>query len=222
MAEEKKPPSEKNLERTLEAKRQAKIAASRIRNFLKRKNTVWGEMGQLFSSLFSDDRLTRQASALFMFGLLGLILVIFTAVQRFWDAKKTNSLAEAFRKNQKIEETLKKGSEETKNKVFMTSLGSFTIELKEIAKQRLGSGQVNMAEIEIILRCDVQDTCDFIEDNRVPVRNQLSNVLTAMDRQDFLSREGKKKLKTRISRKLNDWLKHGKIEDVYFSKIIMS
>jgi flagellar basal body-associated protein FliL len=50
----------------------------------------------------------------------------------------------------------------------------------------------------------------------------MTNVFVALDREDLLSREGKRKLKNIIIKKLNGWLPHGKVEDLHYSKLLVS
>ena len=59
------------------------------------------------------------------------------------------------------------------------------------------------------------------QDNLDQVRNQITNVLLPLERDQLLSREGKKKLKKALIERLNVWLPKGKVDDVFFSKLLL-
>jgi len=208
-------------ELAFEAKRQAQAAASAVKHFFTRKENIWAELPDIFPSLFSSDKPTRRMSLLFICSLLGAILVTWVGLYRYWESKKVVILAETQRKAKHFEDMIRREAEETKRRGSLITLGNFTVELMEVAKQQLGVGEVNMAEIEIVLLCDGQETRDFIEQSGAQVRNQMTNILVPINREELLSREGKKRLKTLMVRKLNEWLPHGKIEDVYFAKVVL-
>jgi flagellar basal body-associated protein FliL len=204
----------------LGAKQRAKVATQKLKLYFTKKGTIWSDLPQMFASLLSGDRPTRRMAALFFLSLSGLILVSSIAIHRYWEAKKKTLLAEAQRHAKHLSELIKKETEEARRRASLVSLGKYTIELKEMVEQTLGLNQLNTAEVEIVILCDGKETREYIESHMVYVRNQMTNVLIAMDREELTSREGKKRIKMLITRRLNEWLPHGKVEDIYFSKLI--
>lgn len=80
----------------------------------------------------------------------------------------------------------------------------------------------NIAELELVVECDSPDTHTYIEENLVQARNQLTDIFLSMERDDLLSREGKRKLKKRLIERLNGWMPRGKIQNVFFAKLVVA
>jgi flagellar basal body-associated protein FliL len=104
----------------------------------------------------------------------------------------------------------------------MLNLGLFTIALKPVAERPTTGSFVNMAEVEIFAECDGKETQEYLEENLAQARNQLNGVFLSVDREELLTRDGKRKFKKRILELLNGWLPHGKIRAVYFSKLVVA
>jgi flagellar basal body-associated protein FliL len=201
------------------------LANSRARMRARAGNIVL-QIPQLFSGLISPDRPTRRMSLLFLLSLAGLIVVVMIGTQRYWGAKRKIQLALAERRAQKMTEQLRKDSDAAEQRASMLNIGTFSVELKS-SVPRTSSGRVfNTAEVDVVLQCDSSETRSYLDEHIVEARNQLTNVFTAIDREEFLTRDGKKKLKREIARKLNAWisqaLPHAKVQDVFFSKLLMS
>lgn len=181
------------------------------------------EIPQLFTSLWSPDGPTRKMSLVFVLSLGCAVIVSSVATQRIWKTKRQLRLIEEQRKARELHELAEKEAAEQRRKDSVLSLGSFNLELKTVPSQTrsVGVGVLNMAELEIILMCDGLDTKDYLNQHMIQARNQLTNVFIALDRDELMSQEGKKRLKKSILRKLNSWLPHGKIEDLYFSRLLI-
>ena len=65
---------------------------------------------------------------------------------------------------------------------------------------------MNMAEVEIQVQCDKKETCDFLDGQSAKVKDEVTQVFTAMERDELLSKEGKKKMKRKIIDRLNLFL----------------
>jgi len=204
------------------AGRQVKSVAAVFQKFTKRKGNIWMELPQIFPSLFSNDPPTRRMSFLFILSFIGFLGVSSVVIQRYWSAKKEVALRESQRMAKRLGDYVKKETEETKRRASVITMGSFSMELKNPLGRTPANSKVDMAELEVVLLCDDKETREFIEENMVKVRNQMSNILTAVDREELMSRDGKKKMKRLIIRRLNEWLTHGKIEDLYFSKLLLN
>lgn len=180
---------------------------------------------EVFQGLKSPDRLTRQMSALFVVCVAGTILFsTWTLVRlksRLHFEKKKVQVAEASA-SKNLGEFFRKQHDEAMIKAVMANLGSFTLELKAVPGMKVGPGANNIAEIEIEAECESKETRLFIEANLPQVKNELTNVFTALDRAELLSRDGKRKLKKQIRDRLNKWLPSGKVVELYISKLIVS
>lgn len=204
------------------APQQAKAVAVAVRTYFAKKDSLGREFLDLFSSLFSFDPSTRRMAALFFISLTGVILISVVCVKQSWDARKLRIVLEAQQRAIRLKELMRREADGAKLRASTVGLGGFILELKDVPNRKQGPSDLNMASVEIVLLCDEAETRTYIESNIVQVRNQLTNVFTSMDRDEFLSREGKRKIKSILIRKLNEWLPHGKVEDLYFSKLIIT
>jgi flagellar basal body-associated protein FliL len=180
------------------------------------------EIPQIFLQLVSRDAATRKATFIFIVGTVGIFTVLFLTVQHFWNSKmeqrKHYSQTEALRKS---ELKLKESAKNSQNaRTFV--LGSFNIELKEAPDHKFRDGVVNMGRMELTVLCDHEETKEFIEQNLIQARGQISPHLIAIAREEILSREGKNELKNLLLKKLNAWLPNGKVLELYISSLIIT
>ena len=209
-------------EKTQQAAKQAKAAAVAVRNYFSKKGTLWKDIFTIPSSLFSRDPATRRMTLLFFLSLAGFLSVSTYGIKRYWAMKRARVMAEVHLRARHLKELVERETDEARRLASTLSLGSFTLELNELVHQKNTVGQVNMAEVEVVILCDSAETREYIDQNMIQVRNQMTNVFTMIERDELLSRDGKRRIKTILIRKLNEFLPHGKIEDVYFSKLIVS
>ncbi len=106
----------------------------------------------------------------------------------------------------------------------LVSIGAFNIELAPLkGGQRLAPGVMNMAEIEITLECETRNACEMIQARMVETRNQITNALTPLERDELLSKDGKGRIKRRVIDRVNAWLTtEGKVRDLYFSRLLLT
>ena len=109
-----------------------------------------------------------------------------------------------------------KRAEEAKRRNTTMVVGVFEMEVVE-GNMR----SPNSAELEIVVECDDKPTCDHIQKNGTPVRNEILSALSPMSREELLSREGKARLKRQIIERLNAFVPSGKIENVYFTRLVV-
>jgi flagellar basal body-associated protein FliL len=219
------PPSETkkaDKELVLHAGRRAKAAASAVKKYLSGKRGFWRDLLELFPSLISNDRPTRRMAVLFFISLLCFLSLVTFVLKRYWDSRKEMLIAEALIHAQKVSEVIKKETEQARRKASMLSVGRFTLELKDAPDQKLSGSQENMAEVDLVILCDQAETRDYLEHHLVQLRNEMTGVFTALDREELLSRDGKRKLKSLLIQRINDWLPEGHVEDIYFSKLLIS
>jgi flagellar basal body-associated protein FliL len=187
------------------------------------------EIGEVFRAIGSKDGPTRWMSLAFVLSAVALVGTLYVGGKRWWERGPGNPKKAREQNEQaaRMSEFIKKQSEDAKTRAAIVSLGSFTIELKDPETPdgkpaRRVSGVMNMAEIEIVLDCGERDTRIWVEENMAAVKNQLTNVLTPVERDELFTREGKKRLRKRMMDKLNSWLPHGKVQDIYFPKLVVS
>jgi flagellar basal body-associated protein FliL len=184
---------------------------------------AWNHAVGITKDLISSDQPTRKMARYFFVSVAGIVFVLVASGIYFHDVRLKLKAAST-EQGKNLGDFLAKQAEEAKLKFTSQSLGTFSIELKTAdgVQGKRSQGVMNLAEIEIVVTCDEKETCDFLEDNMPQVRNQLTDVFTAMERDDLLSKEGKRRLKGRVLQKLNLWLPKGKIENLYFDKLVVS
>jgi flagellar basal body-associated protein FliL len=182
----------------------------------------------LFKSIGSSDAPTRRMSIFFFLSLFGVIALGVLVIQRnsrLEQERLARIEAEAKDAAERDEEAALLGGHEAADhskSSSMLNLGQFTIALKPVKERPKSGSFVNMAEVELVAECDSKDTHDFLEENLAQARNQLNGVFLSVDREELLTREGKRKLKKRILELLNGWLPHGKVRGIYFSNLIVA
>jgi hypothetical protein len=115
-----------------------------------------------------------------------------------------------------------------------TSLGlgvfSFDVRLptSEPGRDDAGAARrapIGMAQVEVYLQCDSKRTCDFLSERAVEVKSIVSGSLVGIERTELFAPEGKRRLKRlimdRLNHSLDDWLDQGKVDDVFFSKLMV-
>ncbi len=174
----------------------------------------------LSRGLSSKDPATRRMTMLFWLAILGFGTCIAFGGFHLYQKSRAKKAAEVDAMSAFIE----KQSEEARLKVTQVTLGSFFVDLKPIlnGKKKAPPGVAHLAEIEMVVHCDVKASCDWVEDHLTQARNEVVTTLSTLDRDDLLSVEGKARIKARILEQLNHWLPQGKILDVYFSKLVAS
>jgi flagellar basal body-associated protein FliL len=183
-----------------------------------------GTVREVFQGLSSPDVPTRNAAILFVLSLAGIVFVLILAGSYFWQSRKLmhDELANTGDAGKNFGEFIRKQSEEAKRKYTFQSLGTFNIELKPVDSEVKAKGVMNMAEVEIQAQCDKKETCEFLEDQSAKVKDEVTQVFTAMERDELLSKEGKKRMKKKIIDRLNLFLTEGKVENLFFSKLIIN
>lgn len=160
-------------------------------------------------------------SLLFFLSLAGVCVVMVLGFQYYQQLHRKNV---ADQSAQQLGEFLRKQAEEAKHKASQVAIGSFYIEIKKHpdAPARTPPGVSHLAEIELVLDCDEKGTRDYIEAHQPQVRNELTNVFLATDREELMSRDGKKRLKKAVMDRMNQWLPKGTVKDVYITKLTIS
>lgn len=187
-----------------------------------KKTSVFGETLEAYKGIRSPDRMTRRASLGLWTSTLGFILTIVLAV---WvatgriRAPKQLTTEELVAQKQH-EETLRKKAEIAALKDLMVSLGDFSFQVTTPSGPVRGSIK-DLGEIEVVARCSEPKVCVYITAHKVQAQHEVTAVLKPITRDELVSVDGKKRLKKKIMLRLNAWLPHGQIEDLYFAKVLV-
>ncbi|MBI2712733.1 MAG: flagellar basal body-associated FliL family protein [Bdellovibrio sp.] len=182
----------------------------------------WREISLVFTGIASADAQTAKMSLIFILSFSGIVYLIGTTAYQSSKRSAEIRAKENAAKMARSAALAKKLGEEERLKESLLNMGRFTLELIPAEGKRPPHGIVNMAEVEFVLQCDSPETRHYIEGNFTLARNLMVTALVPMEREDLLSHEGKKKWKAILLRVLNQWLTHGKVQDVYFSKMIIN
>lgn len=172
-------------------------------------------------NLFSKDPDSRRISFLFFVSLAGIVTVTTLYSTRLWRAYSLRPSPKKKTEESKMIEAVRKEAEEAKRKGNAFNIGTYKIQFSPVTEKLL-PGETNMALVDIVVLCDSVQTREFLEPRIVQIRNQIYNALTPIDREEFVSKDGKRKLKALLIKKINELIPHGKIDDVYFSKLLMN
>jgi flagellar FliL protein len=182
-------------------------------------------LAEIFRGLRSKDAPTRRMARLFFVSFIGFFVVAGYGTRLFWENRHKDgphALSETEQDQLHLGEFILHQAEENKHKAGLVNMGTFSVQLKEIPGQHGAPGVMNLAELEIVLETDSKETRQWIEENLAQARNQITNSFVGFDRDEVLTRDGKKKLKKMLLEKLNTWLIKGKVEDLFFSKLVVS
>lgn len=182
------------------------------------------DLPQVLEGLGSPDAPTRRMARLFLLscvlflGTLGVGFVYYLTP----DPTKPKELTYVERDAKTFSDFVQKQVDLTRHRATFLQLGSFTIELKPIAGSIPGRGVLNLAEIELFVQCDSIETRNYLFQHQVRVRDRVTHMMPLMDREELISREGKKKLKARIVKGLNEFLPQGQVQEAFFSKLLIN
>ena len=184
------------------------------------------DVKNLLLGWLSRDRRTRNGTVVFWLSCFILVFVSASAWKsysqyRYFQKHGMNEAQVAVQLRNELEaEKIK----EAKLHTILVPLGAFTLELAAPkANQGLPRGMMNVAEIEITLECETHDACETIQARLIEAKNQVTNALTPLERDELLSREGKNRIKRRVLDRLNSWLPtEGKVRELYFSRLLLT
>lgn len=168
------------------------------------------------------DAPSRKMALVFFLSLGVLALALGMAYQRylrFQDLKALSSGSAAFEDASKnIGEFIHKQAETARHRFSTLPLGRFNVEVRPAVGSE---GDFQSAEIEIVIECDSKETRYFIEDNMPRVRDQITNVLLPLERDELMTRDGKKLLKKKLLDRVNAWLPEGQVIELFFLDVIV-
>ncbi|MGK5086352.1 flagellar basal body-associated FliL family protein [Bdellovibrionota bacterium FG-2] len=195
-----------------------------LESFLETTKSLATLFKEAATGILSKDRLTRRMAFFFWISSLGYLGVCGMGFKYHCAAtsRERQSERRIHEEKQNLSIFIKKQADDARRKAATLTLGTFWVELNSDFEGKTPFGLVNMAEIQIILECDSKETRVFLETNLVVVRDKFATLFTAMDRDEIMSREGKRSVKRKLLEKINTWLPSGKVEEIYFSKLHFS
>jgi len=182
----------------------------------------WRTFRELLLALKSADAPTRRAAVLFHLGILGVLAVLFLSILHL--KHRLNPVHVQTIEEQQAEilkQILEKEKMSKEQHAEIFRVGSFGMQMKDVAGSKPLPGVVGMAELEIQVQCDTKETCQYLAENVIPLKDLVAPMLNPMDRDVLMSVEGKEKLKLTLQDKMNRWLPKGHIEKVFLSRLLI-
>ncbi len=167
----------------------------------------------------SPDRRTRRMAWLFLVSCLGILFTLRLGWKHLMHKFETNE--KPYEYGADFREYMAHKRKLRELRPVTAYVGVFTLELKR-PKQVTPPGILNVAEIEIVVECDDEETSKKIEGSLDIVRDKITSLLVAKDRDELLSLGGKQDLKNEIKKQLNQWLHGEKIHNVFFIRMIIN
>jgi len=183
-----------------------------------------GLVTQMFVALKGPDAPSRNMAILFFLSLIMVATVFGVSLRRYLQYRQAHPVAagdSAPDVSQNFGEFIQKQADSAKQRVSQVKLGKFTVSLQPVEGPQAAPGVLSVAEVEIVVLCDNRETRFYIEERIAMAQDQITAVLGTLDREDLLGREGKKRLKKQLMDKLNEWLPNGRVDDLFFSSLLV-
>ena len=180
------------------------------------------DLPKMFLSLMSSDPWTRAISWLFILSLVGFFSAAGLGIQRIWDAKDKRSLQKKELERHLAELEKKTQMMAQDRERFWVKFDSFRVELREITYPGEIKQTVAIGLVEISLRCDSPSTAKYVAEHAVQAQDQVTKAFVGVTRDSLLTNAGKNQIKIVITKMLNNWLPAGRVDEVYFSKLIVN
>jgi flagellar basal body-associated protein FliL len=182
----------------------------------------WKEVAR---ALRSTDGPTRRMAIVFWISIVGAGWTgAWTFKRVFFPAKPPPPVPTALELEQQriLDEFLAKQREDAQRAVGQLLLGSFTFSLQEIPGEPKARGAQNLAEVEISIECDSTETCSRIEASMTSLRDQILAAFSGLDREAVMSTLGRTRMKETVLLKLNQFIGKGRVQKVFFTKLIVN
>ncbi len=137
-------------------------------------------------------------------------------------AEQRAQLSEAEKLARHAQEILKRAQDDARIHSSQILIGTFQVELNQAPGEKKIRGMRYVADLDVVVVCDDKPTREYIQENLLAARGQVSSAIVPMQRADMLTREGKNHLKRLMQLKLNAWLPFGKVEEVHFVRLILN
>lgn len=102
--------------------------------------------------------------------------------------------------------------------------------LEPSAQENLGNYQVVLKaepgqphdfdlRVDIVAQCSTKEACATLKEKNIEARDVINPVLSSITRDEFLTLQGKNRVRRRIAEQLSGMVKNGKIEEVHFTDL---
>lgn len=199
------------------AKDTANQAAQKFKDITDRLKAN-GPLMYLVTSIISPDGPTRRAGILFYIASFSTIAIAWTAVKVMTSPKPK----EGMQNTEEVGDFLDRQAEFARRKASTIDLGEFTFDVKHRADEPKPKGVFGLAVITLMAECDAKETCQILESQIPIVRNHVLNALSNIEREELLSRDGKKKVRKAVMDRLNTWLPRGRVDQIYVTKMVVA
>ncbi|MBL7715290.1 MAG: flagellar basal body-associated FliL family protein [Bdellovibrionales bacterium] len=199
------------------AKDTASQAAKKFKDLTDRLKAN-GPMMYLLTSIVSPDVPTRRAGLLFYLASFTAISITWTAVKVLTSPKPKEGKAGS----EEVGDFLDRQAEFARRKASTIDLGEFTFDVKHRPDEPKPKGVFGMAVVTLMAECDAKETCQILEEQIPIVRNHVLNALSNIEREELLSRDGKKKVRKAVMDRINTWLPRGRVDQVYVTKLVVA
>ncbi|MCM2324185.1 MAG: flagellar basal body-associated FliL family protein [Oligoflexia bacterium] len=182
------------------------------------------QAADILRGLVSPDRPTRWMSLFFLCSVLGVVAVVAVVAARYsrYQATHKSGLSGVEQTTKQINEFLRKQAEDARQRASLLPIGGFVVEFRPMPGKRLPPGAMNMAQLDLVIECDSKETRDLLQEQQPKVRNQISTALMGLDRDEVMTRDGKRKLRKSIVDNINVWLPRGKATDVFLTRFLIN
>ena len=198
---------------------------SRFRRYVWYIGAVFTAFAEVLKSLRHFDSGTRVAALLFITSLISgaafgvLVIYRFSSDSGvFW--KKAKESPEG---SSSIKQLVEKQNSKSHHEATTLNLGVFTFDIDNKEEVRLvrAPTSFHLAEMEIVVQCEQAESCNYLQDHSAQARDRVTIILTHMQRQELLSKEGKVRLRRLLIDSLNQLIPSGRVTELYFSKLLI-
>lgn len=185
-----------------------------------------GLFGAVGESIKSDKLKVKLWGVLFIVSILG-IAVTSVAIINIWMRYRAEQALLKKAQEASPEELAKKEAAEKKRlaEEYIArnfNLGVFQFQMKKMPTEPEPRDIQNIAQMEITVLCDSPQTKEYLASHLNQVRDQVTQALMGFSRKDLMTSEGKQSIQEKILIKVNVSLPQGRVERVFFTKLILS
>ena len=210
------------------------VESKKLSRFAKSQQAIDAVISEIYASLFSKDGATRlMAVIFFLSGMALMALVLGSLYFYFLGNPNKFKLAAVSAAEHHDDLFLERTGGEVDGDydpdaaalgfhlLPSAEIGRFYFELKREQERKLRVDVLSVAEVTVVVECDLHEACRYLENNLTQIRDHLVGYFIGITEPELLSDEGKKRLKQSIMDELNLWVPQGRVKDVFFVKIMV-
>jgi flagellar basal body-associated protein FliL len=186
--------------------------------------TQAGGFGGIFGALGSSRLAPKFWAMAFLVSLVGMGVTGVKAV-RIWLRHQAEAAAHRQATSPEEIEAHEKSEKKRLGEEYLKrnlNLGVFQFQMKPSEGDARAQGVRNIAQIEIAVLCDTVATCEWISSHLQTVKDQVSAALAGFSRHNLMNSAGKQSVQEKVLIKVNVSLPEGRVERVFFTKMVLS